>query len=499
MYNIGKGKFMGVQSANEQPIPFAETPQSLKTTFKNISGGVEYPIMLSPDNVGAVSQNGNAGLFYWNGGWNRTDDAGSNHKVTVVGAITESTLTTIAEAVELYEEICELGDALADADNRLDAALGYYSCTAETQTELDAIEEFMATATDVAEVNAKTARVNELIATFTLNVPQAGKFYRLKGISGNYIDATSIYNNANATSGQMSMKAEANANLAGTIFYLDEGNYFLNYATGTYVRQTSEIGAVGATKGEWSFAASTRTLGKLELSCTTISNAGKNLHDNGGTRADRCSSVCGERHDWTVEEVTSLPVTVSSVGYATLYAPVALEIPTDVIAYVGVQVDNYLDLTDIKEVTGGVIPANTGVILEAKQGTYNFAIVDDVAALDKSKNLLTGKYPKSEKNASAKVYTLQNGSNGVGLYLFKGQNAQGAKTYINGFRAWVELDVASQTNALRIRKAGEATDIENSELRIQNSDVIYDLAGRRIEKIVEKGIYIVNGKKVVIR
>jgi hypothetical protein len=143
-----------------------------------------------------------------------------------------------------------------------------------------------------------------------------------------------------------------------------------------------------------------------------------------------------------------------------------------------------------------VIPANTGVILEAKQGTCNFAVADDVAALDKSKNLLTGKYPKSEKNASAKVYTLQNGSNGVGLYLFKGQNAQGAKTYINGFRAWVELPADAKATALRIRKAG-TTEIEETLADGEQEMVIYDLAGRRIEKIVEKGIYIVNGKKVL--
>ena len=43
---------------------------------------------------------------------------------------------------------------------------------------------------------------------------------------------------------------------------------------------------------------------------------------------------------------------------------------------------------------------------------------------------------------------------------------------------------------------GETTGIENSELKIENSDVIYDLQGRRVEKM-EKGVYIVNGKKVV--
>lgn len=56
--------------------------------------------------------------------------------------------------------------------------------------------------------------------------------------------------------------------------------------------------------------------------------------------------------------------------------------------------------------------------------------------------------------------------------------------------------------AIRFRaigdESGETTGIENSELKIENSDVIYDLQGRRVEKM-EKGVYIVGGKKVVIK
>ena len=44
----------------------------------------------------------------------------------------------------------------------------------------------------------------------------------------------------------------------------------------------------------------------------------------------------------------------------------------------------------------------------------------------------------------------------------------------------------------------EEMGIKNSELNIQNPELIYDLRGRRVEK-AEKGIYIVNGKKTVIK
>jgi hypothetical protein len=45
---------------------------------------------------------------------------------------------------------------------------------------------------------------------------------------------------------------------------------------------------------------------------------------------------------------------------------------------------------------------------------------------------------------------------------------------------------------------GVETGIENSEIRNENSRLIYDLSGRRVEK-TEKGIYVVNGKKVVVK
>ena len=56
---------------------------------------------------------------------------------------------------------------------------------------------------------------------------------------------------------------------------------------------------------------------------------------------------------------------------------------------------------------------------------------------------------------------------------------------------------------IRMRIVGEngsdddATGIEEAEIINQNSAVIYDLQGRRVEKGT-KGIYIVDGKKVVL-
>ena len=79
---------------------------------------------------------------------------------------------------------------------------------------------------------------------------------------------------------------------------------------------------------------------------------------------------------------------------------------------------------------------------------------------------------------------------------------------LNPFRAYLTIIPRSGTpvNApamrrisFRVKGEGETTGIENSELKIENSDVIYDLMGRRVLEPQKGGIYIVDGKKVVIK
>ena len=297
---------------------------------------------------------------------------------------------------------------------------------------------------------------------------------------------------------------ELEGNEVASIFYHD-GNTLLSYAIGQHLSTAPKNDAtdwtclaVGSVAPVVTYGAGT-TLGTLGFylgSDNTRAYYSGN-YNNGYVNAGG-SIAANAGYDWSIEEVTSLPVTVSSAGYATLYAPVALDIPENVTVYTASVVDNYLELTALD--ANDIIPANTGVIVEATQGTYNFdVVVDEVAPIEG--NVLTGKYAKSVKNAGAKVYTLQNGTNGVvGFYLFKGykdeNDQEGTKTYINGFRAWVELPASAPANALRIRRAG-TTDIDGLEATGDGQQVIYDLAGRRIDKVVDGGVYIVNGKKVI--
>lgn len=318
-----------------------------------------------------------------------------------------------------------------------------------------------------------------------INFPVQGKFYRLKNVaSGRYM---------NVKSASSVVVTDEGNNLPATIFYLGDNNTMLSYSVGQYLDcQNKNLAAVGTShNGEFAAArsgAKPNTIMYKNNGYWTFGNRANEVSIDRSLDKPGANSV---GYDWTLEEIETLPVTITAAGYATLYAPVALEIPKDVKVYIA-GVNNEKTKLVLQEINN-VIPKNTGVILEGAKGTYYFEVVADVDPIEN--NELTGSYAKSVKNPNADVFTLQNGDYGVGFYLFKGQNAQGA-TYINGFRSWLELDANSQVKSFRF-DFGSTTDIENL-LNTQDSDAIYDLYGRRVEK-AGKGIYIVNGKKVVIK
>ena len=83
---------------------------------------------------------------------------------------------------------------------------------------------------------------------------------------------------------------------------------------------------------------------------------------------------------------------------------------------------------------------------------------------------------------------------------------------LNPFRAYLTIIPRSGTpvNAPAMRRIsiravgdeengenGETTDIENSEFTNRNSEIIYDLMGRRVLEPQKGGVYVVNGKKMV--
>ena len=209
--------------------------------------------------------------------------------------------------------------------------------------------------------------------------------------------------------------------------------------------------------------------------------------------------------DGNYEGVTEIKVSIGQHEVATFCADKAMAIPTGVKAYVAEkepsmdEVDangNSIYTITLTEVEN-VIPANTGVILRGKEGEYIFNSTEDVAAV--KKNLLVGyagsaQYEVVVKPADATNYVLTVKNEKAGFFRKDGH----FKVYNN--KAYLKVPTpanASSARSLVIRfGADDATGILKTESVEQETENCFDLSGRRVQK-VQKGIYIVNGKKVV--
>ena len=187
----------------------------------------------------------------------------------------------------------------------------------------------------------------------------------------------------------------------------------------------------------------------------------------------------------TVEDYV---LNVSAAGWATMYLGYNVIIPEDVKCYVIGEIDGaVVNLNPVE----GVLPANTAVIVEAEEGEYTFEVTEETAAVE---NVMEGTLKNEYITKEAYVLGIVEGV--VGLY--KAEMAGGVWLN-NANKAYLPASVANGAASYSFR-FGEGT-TGFSEVTIENGEVkaIYDLTGRRIEAITAPGIYIVNGKKVLVK
>ena len=196
-----------------------------------------------------------------------------------------------------------------------------------------------------------------------------------------------------------------------------------------------------------------------------------------------------------IYKVTFTPdVVVTSAKWATTTTPnYPVTFDTKAKVYVVASAEGSIQLTQIAEA-----PANTPVIVNAAAGSYTMKPVDEATAI--ATNLLRSKTANNE-TAKEGDYALGYYSDGVTIGFGK-LDATGVakmtddKAFIPAsllanavdFLPFVIGDEENETTSIN--------SIENGELRIENSDCIYNLAGQKVSKDY-KGIVIVNGKKVI--
>ncbi len=157
--------------------------------------------------------------------------------------------------------------------------------------------------------------------------------------------------------------------------------------------------------------------------------------------------------------------------------------------------------------TGAIVPANTGVMVSSETyGLKTIVLSSETGSAKTNSNMLrpTGSGIDNENtvmsgpdaNTTYKFYYLTMNGDQIGFYR---RNETGAAFAMNvPNKAYLAVP-ENQTGNVKGFSFNEVVDgIQAVETEKAKNDVIYNLAGQRVSKM-QKGLYIVNGKKVLVK
>ena len=343
-----------------------------------------------------------------------------------------------------------------------------------------------------------------------------GTIHSVKFYEGNVSNTYLRFKSTDTNNSQIRFLVAGDNNLttstdgaAANSIFLYNNNNLLSYNVGQYITYQSHTAIGGNANKAVIHSSDSKNPYQIYLSGKYIEcNASQTNGVGYYTRNINTNVPSTSGSKFTVVEVTSLPVTITVAKYATFYAPVEVTVPEGVEAYYaeesGIDGDN-ISLTKIEN---GVVPANTGVILYAdvtEDKTYNLNITT-TGAVAIADNLLRGTAAATYITDDAYVlgYINEEGAEPEVGFGKATKNQQSNASWLNNsHKAYlpasaVPADVAQGAASFSFRFPG-TTGI--SEVKGENGEVkaIFDLTGRRVEAITAPGIYIVNGKKTLVK
>ena len=191
-----------------------------------------------------------------------------------------------------------------------------------------------------------------------------------------------------------------------------------------------------------------------------------------------------------LEKVTSEDVAVSAIKFATYVPTCNVVAPADVKVYTA-KVNEAKSAVVLTEVpAGSVIAKGTPVLVGAEEGSYTFVASADEAATIENNDLKAA--AADTKGDGATIYALVE-QNGEAVFA---PLKEGVAVSLG--HAYLELPAASATRFYSIQFGGETTGINEVNAAAKADGAYYTLQGVKTSKAA-KGIYIHNGKKVVIK
>lgn len=345
-----------------------------------------------------------------------------------------------------------------------------------------------------AQFKTYTDNYNNAVDGLNYVMP-TGKFIRIRNLAGTKYVKDLV---ANYNSDETLDYAEGGTD-AASIFYVDASSKIIAYNSGLYLfaaNNTPRI-TLQSYADTYEFLKGSAPLQVYVHSANNPSGwGGDNRYWSANESTSKVNRVAAtsSASEFLIETIENLPVTITAAKYATLCVPVALEIPEGVKAY-------YISNVTTTEATltklTGTIPANMPVILYADEitetTTFDFPITTADAFVGTNK--LSGQ-AAAQNVAAGVAYTLQTASNEdstVGFYPKDAGTIAGFKAYL-----LAENVTAGVKGLTFLFDDDDADGITSVQALGSPEENVFDLSGRRVNKPT-KGLYIVNGKKVMVK
>lgn len=547
LYNVGAQKFIerNTTSENEQ-LALSETPNSesfIWTITKDVhtqtsaedvnrySGTFNFSIVndtyyltLSNASIAGVKTHAKT-------------DAGSRFNLII--ATTGGNYTTATQKVTAYEKSA-IEDKIQTFQQNVESTLktnigkmGY-----PTQTAWDAFTQTIDNATSMSQAQAA---LNTLLSRANLTMPEDGKAYYIRPVnraatnrSKNrlYCDNGSLeigvgetdnnsaifyahktadfkYIFTNNAGKYLTFKAESKSINGVSNGFADEYNDY-------YVFTLFPMQSFSGVSGEFITSSNPTTacldeagLFLLQGAMTTgrddnhylMANTNDKKFHNGTTTQIYYTSnnnTCAFAFEEAPQEnkFTTRALTVDDVtaNIATYSSPFPVVLPKEVDAYIAVSAGETIVL---KKITGA-LPKNTGVILsaeEAKDYIPTACTTEEVASIDADNKLVAS--TGTAIDASTQAYVLAKNTDTDNKAVFKILSSNTEDRALAQYKAYLNL-TGIQAAKLSISFNDNVTAISNATLAQGKTTSIYDLSGRKSNKL-QKGIYIVNGKKIIVK
>ena len=321
-----------------------------------------------------------------------------------------------------------------------------------------------------------------------------------------YVDNQRPVNDKVVLKGYLNIDANSTGTAIRTLLEtkLDNGSY----KTAGRIKVDDSSAALTATKTITVSFTEKSTDYVPQIGAAIIINSSKNWTDETAAvfalANDVAYGVFKNNKDLKLTQAYTLAVT--DAGAATLVLPFASTIPTGASCYTLTHSSGASVVTATPVST--TLAANTPVLVEASEGSYKFvstATSGDIAtgSTDQTSGALTGVFTEktfgTDISSYGNIYILNKVNGTVGFY----KAANGKKVGANRcYLTATNVPGAASARGLSIvfgddETAGIST-VNGSRSMVQGSEAYYNLNGQRVNNPT-KGMYIVNGKKFIIK